>query len=160
MAAYFYYNAALGGWVLQSGAHEMTWNNLDNFVEFGQPYAPGEPGFDEALYNSYVNQPGFRPKLFVHQNIATDMVRFSLPNIEEFDVSEKFFSSRAEIPDGIYSMHDLERLGITDVGGVATDEIITTNLYNLTAALTSKNSALCTCSALCSTVFPRIQRLS
>lgn len=120
----------------------ITWNNdrrswifddvtevepgyFDNLLKYGQPYTPYEPEFRHDLYDgeNMITSPAV---VFNNQDVLTHGFGQNI-QLTDFDVVQNLQSNGANIPDGIYSLTQLQEMGLSRAGQFG-DHAMGTNL--------------------------------
>lgn len=97
-----------GVWV-GSDITEMNVVVTNNFSQWGQPYAPGQPGFDPVIYDGWDGAVTVR---FSQHDVMTNGYGVGIKT-SDFEVARKWASGEYKAPhDGVFTFAELKAMGV------------------------------------------------
>ena len=105
---------------------EVDQFHFNNLLKWGQPYNPYEPGFRHDLYDGehMIISPTV---IFNNQDVLTHGYGQNI-QLTDFDVVKNLQEDGANIPNGTYTLIQLQNLGLSSPGQFG-DHAMGTNLY-------------------------------
>lgn len=105
---------------------EVEPGHFNNLLQWGQPYTPYEPGFRHDLYDGdhTITSPTV---IFSNQDVITHGFGQNI-QLTDFDVVQNLQQNGANVPNGTYTLTQLQNMGLSAPGQFG-DHAMGTNLY-------------------------------